>query len=80
MGVIQDRSSVAPTFDRFGWYWQPAKWLEGMTPQDAITATTQAIELDAMEQQLQSQAKKQEAKAAAVREAQQNMLDSLYEE
>ena len=78
MSTVQNRNSVAPPFDRFGWYWQPAKWLKGMSPKDAIEATTQAINLDAMEQQLQSQAKKQEAKAAATREAQQKMLDSLY--
>lgn len=69
-----------PVFDRFGWYWQPACWLEAMSPQDAIAATRQAIDLQQQQKVLQQQAKDQENKAKAIQAAEQKMLDSLFKD
>lgn len=76
--MSQHNSSVIPVFDRFGWYWQPARWLEGMSPQDAIDATRQAIDIQQQEKALKQQAAAQERKAGAIRAAEQKMLDSLF--
>lgn len=64
-------------FDRFGWYWQPATWLQQMSPQDAVTATRQAIDLEAISTALLSDAAKQQQRAAAKRSVMQHLLDSL---
>ncbi len=64
-------------FDRFGWYWQPAGWLQQMSPQDAVTATRQAIDLAATSAALQSEAALQQHRAAARRSVMQHLLDSL---
>lgn len=64
-------------FDRFGWYWQPASWLQQMSPQDAVTATRQAIDLAAISAALQSEAAQQQQRAAAKRSVMQHLLDSL---
>ena len=64
-------------FDRFGWYWQPASWLQQMSPQDAVTATRQTIDLAAMSAALQSEAALQQQRAAAKRSVMQHLLDSL---
>lgn len=64
-------------FDRFGWYWQPASWLEQMSWQDAVTATKQAIDIQALEKTLLQQVAKNEVEAAVQRRAMQQMLNSL---
>jgi len=66
-------------FDRFGWYWQPASWLQQMSPQDAVAATRQAIDLAAMSAALQSDAAQQQQRAAARRGVMQHLLDSLQD-
>lgn len=67
-------------FDRFGWYWQPASWLQQMSPQDAVTATRQAIDLSAIAEALQSAAVQQQQRAAAKRSVMQHLLDSLEQQ
>jgi hypothetical protein len=67
-------------FDRFGWYWQPASWLQQMSPQDAVTATRQAIDLSAITEVLQSEAVQQQQRAAAKRSVMQHLLDSLEQQ
>ncbi len=67
-------------FDRFGWYWQPARWLEHMSWQDAVTATKQAIDIQALEKKLLLQVAKNEAEAAMQRKAMQLMLNSLQQD
>lgn len=64
-------------FDRFGWYWQPASWLEHMSSQDAITATKQAIDIQVLAKTLLQQVAKNEVEAAVQRRAMQQMLNSL---
>ncbi|MDP5135012.1 hypothetical protein ORJ04_03500 [Rheinheimera baltica] len=67
-------------FDRFGWYWQPAAWLDNMSPQDALKATQQAINIQPLEQSMLRQAAEDEHQAAAMFTAQQDMLNSLYDD
>ncbi len=67
-------------FDRFGWYWQPACWLEQMSWQDAVTATKQAIDIQSLQKTLLLQVAKNEAEAAIQRRAMQLMLNSLDED
>ncbi|RVU33573.1 hypothetical protein EOE67_16280 [Rheinheimera riviphila] len=67
-------------FDRFGWYWQPASWLQQMSPQDAVTATRQAIDLSPITAALQSDAAQQQQRAAAKRSVMQHLLDSLEQQ
>ncbi len=67
-------------FDRFGWYWQPARWLEQMSWQDAMAATTQAIDIQSLQKRLLLQVAKNEAEAAMQRKAMQLMLNSLQQD
>lgn len=71
------QNDTTPAYDRFGWYWQPAQWLQAMQPQDAIAATKQAINLNQKSKALKAQAAFLEAKAAKARAARQKILKSL---
>lgn len=72
--------TTIPTFDRFGWYWQPASWLEGMSPQDVTKATTQATNIDKREDNILKENATQKKKYEAYSSAQQEMINSLYNE
>lgn len=71
------QTNTTPAYDRFGWYWQPAQWLQSMQPQDAIAATRQAINLNEKSKALKAQAAFIEAKAAKTRAAREKILKSL---
>ena len=72
-------ADIVPTFDRFGWYWQPEKWLEGMTPEDALRATQKAINIEGQAKALEQQAKNYKDKTAAFSAEEQKILDSLWD-
>ena len=86
------RSIVStPTFDRFGWYWQPAQWLENMSPKDARNATVKTTNIEAQSQEIKNQANKQQAEtldladnqqktAKEFRTNQEDILASLYDD
>lgn len=67
-----------PRYDRFGWYWQPAQWLQNMDAQDAVDAAAQAINIKAKGAALQLQAKHQQQRAAQQRQEQTELLQSLW--
>ncbi|EKE84412.1 hypothetical protein [Idiomarina xiamenensis] len=77
--TVQHNQQPIASYDRFGWYWQPADWLQQMSAEDALTATRQSLHLSAQQQALQAQAAADEQHAEAQRLAQQRLLDSLFD-
>jgi hypothetical protein len=67
-------------FDRFGWYWQPAAWLAQLSPEDAVAATRQAIDLATITATLQSDAAQQQQRAAAKSSVMRHLLHSLQQQ
>lgn len=53
--------SNTPRYARFGWYWQPEKWLKDMNSEDTLTATNKATGINATSKALQETANRQEA-------------------
>lgn len=67
-------------FDRFGWYWQPAAWLAQLSPEDAVAATKQAIDLSALTKTLLSDAAQQQQRAAAKSSVMRHLLNTLQQQ
>lgn len=69
--------SPTPDYDRFGWYWQPAKWLEEMSPQDVTDAVTSSTHINQKQTAIKARTAHQISSFETQSETQRNILKQL---